>query len=265
MLTNPATLQKALLLSKLYSVKTKRKKSDARLHRPKAAPKTVRLGFSLIELLLVISIIALLLSILMPALGKARSAAMRLKCTHNLKQINLAMLLYLEANNQTYPCAEDPFLGDFWLWMGVWSSFVEPYLGGQITDDRPSIMACPENTTVYSFGYAYSMSFYHSPEQIDTMDSYEDTFMPTSVQPSIPQRSSNVARPAHKILIGEWYSNHLPIDDDQGWWCWQGSRNYLFADGHVSFLEAQQIRTARDGLPDPHLTFRGIKGVDWLP
>jgi len=246
-------------------MKIKRKKSDAGLHRSKAAPRAVLLGFSLIELLVVISIIALLLSILMPALGKARSAAMKLKCTHNLKQVNLAIHLYLQANKQTYPCAQDPFPGDYWFWMGIWTSVVDPYLGGQMTANKPSIMACPENQAEHALGYAYSMSFYHSSEQIDTMNSYEDTFVPANVQPSIPQRSSNVARPSQKILIGEWYSNHLPIKDDQGWWSWQGSRNYLFADGHISFLEAAQIRPARDGLPDPHLTFGGIKGMDWPP
>jgi prepilin-type N-terminal cleavage/methylation domain-containing protein len=151
-------------------------------------------GFSLIELLVVIGIIALLLSILMPALGKARSAAMRVKCTHNLKQINLAMHMYLEANRQTYPCAEDPFPGGFWFWMGIWGSSVEPYLGGEITSARPSVMACPENRAEQALGYAYSLSFYHSPEQIDTMSSYADTFLPSNVRPSIPQRSSNVAR-----------------------------------------------------------------------
>jgi prepilin-type N-terminal cleavage/methylation domain-containing protein/prepilin-type processing-associated H-X9-DG protein len=246
-------------------MKIKCKTTYADLCCSKAAPKMSQPGFSLVELLIVIAIISLLLSILMPALGKARSAAMRIKCTNNLKQINLAMLLYLEANRQTYPCAEDPFPGNFWLWMGIWSSFVNPYVGGQITADRPSIMACPENTTGYSFSYAYSMSFYHSPEQIETMSSHEDTFDPNRVQPSIPQRSLNVAKPAHKILVGEWYSNHFPVDDDAGWWCWQGRRNYLFADGSVTFLEAQQINPARDRLPDPHLTFNGIKGVDWLP
>jgi len=246
-------------------VKVKRKISHTHLFHSKSEPKPFRSGFSLLELLVVIAIIALLLSILMPALGKARSGAMQLKCTHNLKQINLAMYLYLHENNQTYPCAQDPLFQGYWLWMGRWRSFVECYLGGKITEDNPSVLICPQDTTYKqdyeAFSYAYSMTFYHSPEQINEMNSVEDTYL--ILRPSIPQCSSNVARPSGKIFIGEWFSNHSPIPNDQGWWCWQGRRNYLFADGSVSYIEAEQIRPARDRLPDANLTIDGIKGTDW--
>ena len=104
------------------------------LSRPEMADKSTRLAFTLIELLVVIAIIALLLSILIPSLGRARSMAKRIKCTHNLKQIDLAVRMYLNENNETYPCAEDPVSKDtnnlYWLWMGRgWRPFVEPYLG----------------------------------------------------------------------------------------------------------------------------------------
>jgi prepilin-type processing-associated H-X9-DG protein len=107
------------------------------------------------------------------------------------------------------------------------------------------------------------MTFYHSSEQIDTMNSVTDTFM--TAQPSIPQGSSEVSNPSQKILVGEWFSNHAPEPNDQGWWCWQGKRNYLFADGQVNYLNVKQIRPARDMLPDANLTIRGIKGRDWPP
>ena len=61
-----------------------------------------RTGFTLVELLVVISIIALLLSILMPALGKARKKAQAIVCMSNLKQIGVGMQLYLQNNRNTF-------------------------------------------------------------------------------------------------------------------------------------------------------------------
>ena len=55
---------------------------------------TIRHGFTLVELLVVISIIALLLAILMPSLQKARNQAITVVCRSNLKQINLAAALW---------------------------------------------------------------------------------------------------------------------------------------------------------------------------
>jgi prepilin-type processing-associated H-X9-DG protein len=223
-----------------------------------------------VELLVVIAIIALLLSILMPSLGKARSMAWRLSCAHNLKQISLAVELYLNGNDGTYPCAPDPLPEGYCLWMGRgWRRFVEPYLGGNIDANNPSVLFCPQDRTdpqyYESTSYAYSMAFYHSPEQIDDMNDKSNTWssFPPDV-PSVPQKGLDVAKPAEKILIGEWLSNHLRIEgEDGGWWCWQGSRNYLFADGQVLFLKAVEIRPANDGWPDANLTKRGIKGRDW--
>ncbi|MDB5299630.1 MAG: prepilin-type N-terminal cleavage/methylation domain [Phycisphaerales bacterium] len=169
-------------------------------------------AFSLVELLVVVGIIAVLLGILIPVLGRVREQGYSALCMSNLRQMGIGMMAYAQNNDDRFPFSADwnGHHPEDWIWwetqgvpgLDVTGSPILKYL-----ESHPvNILRCPSDDGSrwrqqsqtygpYNYSYTFNMMF--------------------GSQMTTPVRLTAVVRPAEKILVVEEDQQSL----DDGNWC----------------------------------------------
>ncbi len=196
-----------------------------------------RCGFTLVEVLIVIGIIAVVAAVVFPVFATARERGRRAACQNNLRQIATAMEMYVHDNDGQYPLQE------------FWNNSVFPYL----KDKR--VFECPDNPR----GYEGLLEGPLSPFDSGSIDYAFDVARLNVFPPPYPSKAvrgaseAMIAFPSDTLLNMDicWIDaegSHFTRDVTSfcgrtisGNTLHSGGGDYSFVDGHVRWLTPEQF------------------------
>jgi prepilin-type processing-associated H-X9-DG protein/prepilin-type N-terminal cleavage/methylation domain-containing protein len=221
-------------------------------------------AFTLVEILVVVSIIAVLIGIILPSIGKARESGRRVRCVSNLKQLGHAISSYCMDNDGgfpgTAPAAAPPNSADWVYWRPTTTTPPEkdpfyfaksPILKTLGTQDE-GILRCPsDDAETRAYKYSYVMNY------LMTGVSYPAAPVPPGKSIA---RLTGVKSPSSKVLMYEEDENTIsdgagkPDDPATSLLSLRHERgrssdnvsvhrgNVLFCDGHVDLLFRSELQ-----------------------
>ncbi len=215
--------------------------------------------FTLIELLVVIAIIAILASMLLPALSKARERAQGIKCTSNMKQVNLGAIMYVGDNNESFPSMDNGPTRYF-----QWDQRIGPYVGYSDVNEassgtyniRADLFICPNNSNDNCTRSYVANGKWGAGQANDPVDCYGilGANLGRIGQPSAKYTYFEAfyytlpgagTAPAHVFKNPNWRGtilDHIP----QGYHNGNTGNTVAYVDGHVAMLKCETYATYND-------------------